>query len=139
MDRVSTAARSRIMASIRGRNTAPEKLLRSRIHRLGFRFRKHTPGLPGRPDMVFPREKVAVFLDGDFWHGYRFPSWKARLPRFWQEKIERNRRRDRKTFSLLRRRGWTVLRVWEHDLTRRPEEIVGWVTHAVLSRRAVSD
>jgi DNA mismatch endonuclease (patch repair protein) len=73
--------------------------------------------LPGRPDLVFQTEKLAVFVDGDFWHGYRFPAWRSRLSPYWKAKIERNRARDRRNFATLRRRGWHVLRIWEHAIS----------------------
>jgi DNA mismatch endonuclease (patch repair protein) len=83
-------------------------------------WRRHQP-LPGRPDFMFRRERVAIFVDGCFWHGCR---WHCRLPKsrtgFWHPKIAGNKRRDRAVSALLRRRGWRVLRIWEHAL-RRPE------------------
>ena len=70
-----------------------------------------------------PRRKIAVFIDGDFWHGYRYPQWSQKLPSaFWREKIERNRARDRRNFAKLRRHGWRVLRVWEHKLMKSPDQ-----------------
>ena len=69
--------------------------------------------LPGKPDIVFTKRKIAIFIDGDFWHGYRFPTWKDSLSDFWQKKIEQNRIRDRKNFNKLRKRGWKVIRYLE--------------------------
>jgi DNA mismatch endonuclease, patch repair protein len=68
------------MGRVRNRDTDLERVVRSALHRRGLRFRKHVSGLPGRPDVVFPAAKVAVFIDGDFWHGYRFPLWNAATP-----------------------------------------------------------
>ena len=115
-DVMTPAQRSALMARIRGVDTGPERVLRSELHRRGLRFFKHVKTLPGRPDIVFPRAMVAVFVDGDFWHGYRFPRWKAKLAPFWQKKIEGNRIRDQRNFRKLRAEGWIVIRIWEHDV-----------------------
>jgi DNA mismatch endonuclease, patch repair protein len=116
VDRLSPAQRSQLMSKVRSFDTRPERILRSALHLAGHRFRKHVAQLPGKPDVVFTRARVAVFIDGDFWHGYRFPAWRSTLPEYWQLKIGRNRTRDRLNFSRLRRRGWTVLRLWEHEI-----------------------
>ncbi len=118
MDNLTADQRSRCMSRVRNRNTDIESAVRSELFRKGWRFRKHVSSLPGSPDLVFVRQRVAVFVDGDFWHGYRFPLWKARLSRFWEEKIEKNRRRDRKNFAKLRRLGWRVVRIWQHEVKR---------------------
>lgn len=115
-DNLTAAQRSWTMSQIRSVNTRPERELRAALHRVGLRFRKHVSLLPGRPDIVFARQKVAVFIDGDFWHGWRFPAWKSKLSPYWQAKIERNRARDRRCFGRLRRSGWLVIRVWEHSI-----------------------
>ncbi|MBP3983597.1 very short patch repair endonuclease [Pseudoxanthomonas helianthi] len=115
-DVMTPAQRSALMARIRGVDTKPERVLRSELHRRGLRFFKHVKTLPGRPDIVFPRAMVVVFVDGDFWHGYQFHRWKAKLTPFWQEKIEGNRIRDRRNFRWLRTNGWTVIRIWEHEI-----------------------
>jgi len=80
--------------------------------------------LAGKPDFVFPTARVVVFVDGDFWHGWRFPTWKEKLQPYWQSKIEKNRRRDRQNFRRLRRAGWTVLRFWSHQITRDLTSVV---------------
>ena len=113
-DNLTPAQRSYCMSRVRGRDTGLERLVRSALHNRGLRFRKHVRSLPGTPDIVFPRERVAVFLDGDFWHGYRFPLWERELNPFWREKIARNRERDRRNFRRLRRLGWRVIRIWQH-------------------------
>lgn len=138
MDRLTPEQRSRLMSRIRSKDTGIELVTRSGLHRRGFRFRKHVSGLPGRPDIVFPTEKIAVFVDGDFWHGYRFPAWRHTLGEFWQQKIERNRVRGRRNFAKLRRAGWTVIRVWGHDLKRDPERAIDRVCARVLAARRVS-
>lgn len=106
------------MASVKGKDTGLEVMVRSELKRRGLRFRKHVKSLPGCPDVVFTKQKLAVFIDGDFWHGYRFPAWRNTLPKFWREKIGKNRDRDRRNFAKLRRMGWRVLRIWQHEIER---------------------
>jgi DNA mismatch endonuclease (patch repair protein) len=93
--------------------------LRSALHARGFRFRLHRRDLPGSPDIIFVSQKVAIFVDGCFWHGCPEHGVKPKTnDRFWAEKIKENQERDRKATKELRRLGWYVLRVWEHDLKR---------------------
>jgi DNA mismatch endonuclease, patch repair protein len=106
------------MSRIRGFNTTIELAVRRAVSKAGLRYRKHVMTMPGRPDLVFAKARLIVFIDGDFWHGYRYPQWRDRLSSYWQEKIERNRRRDRRNFARLRREGWRVLRLWEHEIER---------------------
>lgn len=103
-DNLTPEQRSYCMSRVRGKDTFLERLVREELHRRGFRFRKHVKELPGRPDIVFPRERVAVFIDGDFWHGYRLPVWEKGLSEFWKRKIRGNRERDRKNFKNSERR-----------------------------------
>lgn len=117
-DNLSSRDRSYCMSRVKGRDTGLETILRSTLHRQGLRFRKHVASLPGKPDLVVARARLAVFIDGDFWHGYRFPAWEHKLPEFWRKKIGLNRARDRRNFRTLRRRGWQVIRIWEHDIAR---------------------
>jgi len=121
VDRITPEQRSRVMSRVRSADTLPERLLRSQLHRRGWRFRKNVRRLPGCPDVVFPGRRVAVFVDGDFWHFYRFESWQSKLPEYWRLKIERNRARDKRIRALLRRQGWSVVRVWEHEVMRDTE------------------
>ena len=101
------------------RDTPPELRLRSELHRRGLRYRvdvRPIAGLRRRADVVFPRAKVAVFVDGCFWHGCpTHMTWPAANREWWQTKIERNQARDRDTDAQLAAAGWTVIRVWEHD------------------------
>jgi DNA mismatch endonuclease (patch repair protein) len=108
--------RSRIMRNIRSKNTKIEKKLRSALWKRGLRYRIHYK-LPGRPDIVFPSKKLVVFIDGDFWHGYNWKN-KGIIPPagFWQEKIERNIKRDKEQTKKLKKQGWIVLRFWEHEV-----------------------
>ena len=116
MDNLTPEQRSRTMTLIRSKDTQPELTIRRLLHARGLRFRKHVRGLPGQPDVVFVSARVIVFVDGDYWHGWRFPLWRDKLSPYWKEKIENNRRRDVRNFRHLRRRGWLVIRLWEHQV-----------------------
>jgi DNA mismatch endonuclease (patch repair protein) len=111
-----------------------ERVVRSGLHRRGLRFRKHVAALPGKPDIVFPQARVAVFIDGDFWHGYRFPAWENKLSGFWKTKIQGNRHRDQRNFRRLRTMGWRVTRIWQHELERNPESCIERVAKLVKER-----
>jgi DNA mismatch endonuclease (patch repair protein) len=108
--------RSSLMSRIRGSNTTPERYVASLLAAGKIGFRQHDPELPGRPDLVFDRSRVAVFIEGDFWHGWRFPQWRHKLSPKWRTKIEMNRLRDTRNHRKLRRNGWRVLRMWEHQV-----------------------
>lgn len=110
-------------------DTGPELLLRRALWKLGLRYRKNPADLPGVPDIAFPGKRVAVFVDGDFWHGKDWPLRKVRLARghnaeYWIAKIESNIARDRRQVAELRASGWAVLRVWESDIAAHPELVV---------------
>jgi DNA mismatch endonuclease, patch repair protein len=133
-DNLTPEQRSFTMSRIRSKDTAPELTIRRLVHARGLRFRKHKNGLAGRPDLVFASARVVVFVDGDFWHGWRFPAWKHKLGRYWRDKIERNRRRDQKNLRLLRRSGWLVIRIWEHEVKRDAESCVDRIEEVVRAR-----
>lgn len=130
-DIMSPEARRKVMSRIRGKDTAPERVLASLLESHGLLWEAHVQSLPGRPDFVFAEQKVAVFVDGDFWHGWRFPLWKHKLQEKWAAKIAVNRERDRKNHRRLRRLGWTVIRIWEHQLKKAPETCLKRVLHAL--------
>ncbi len=117
----TTAERSKNMSKIRGKDTKPEVALRKAVWQLGYRYRKNHKKLAGKPDLAFTRQKVAVFVDGEFWHGHNWEEKKHRIKSnqaFWIPKIERNMQRDRQNTQLLEQQGWTVLRFWEQDLKK---------------------
>lgn len=119
MDSVSKKRRSEIMARVRGKNTRPEIIVRSVLHRMGFRFRLHRSGLPGRPDMVLPKWKVAVFVHGCFWHRHEgCPNTRTPKSRvkFWTSKFQGNVTRDTETEQKLREHSWRVLVIWECEI-----------------------
>lgn len=116
MDIVTPATRSRMMAAIGGRNTAPELAVRKGLHAAGLRFRLHRRGLPGRPDIVLPKYRSVVFVHGCFWHrhrGCRFATTPASNAEFWRQKFEGNVKRDKRQRVALRGLGWQVFTVWE--------------------------
>lgn len=115
MDTRTPEQRSYIMRSVRGRDTGPELVVRSLLHRLGFRFSLHRKNLAGRPDIVLPRHKAVVFVHGCFWHGHGCA--KGRLPKsrldFWGPKIQKNRNRDAESVKILKAARWRVLTIWQ--------------------------
>ncbi len=116
MDIVSSDQRSRMMAQIKGKSTKPELVVRQMAHRLGYRFRLHQRGLPGSPDLVFPRLKVAIFVHGCFWHRHENCKY-AYNPKtnveFWISKFKNNVLRDKKVQGELEEMGWHVAVIWE--------------------------
>lgn len=125
-DIVDSRRRSEMMAGIRGRDTAPERAVRRVAHRMGLRFRLHRKDLPGRPDLVFPRHRLAVFVHGCFWHrheGCRYAYTPKSRVAFWTRKFAENAARDRRNEDALRDLGWRVLIVWECEA--RDAEAVG--------------
>lgn len=118
-DNLTQAQRRRTMQAVKGRDTKPEWALRRRLHALGFRYRLHDRTLPGKPDLVLPRWRAAVFVHGCFWHGHDCPRG-ARRPAtnraYWEAKIARNQARDAAAEERLRAMGYRVLTVWECEL-----------------------
>ncbi|WP_353619084.1 very short patch repair endonuclease [Stappia sp. BW2] len=119
MDKLDPERRSQNMARVHGKNTEPEMRVRRIAHRIGLRFRLHRADLPGRPDLVFPRYRLAVFVHGCFWHRHTDCS-RASMPatrrEFWKAKFEANVARDRTQQAALLALGWTVLVLWECEL-----------------------
>lgn len=120
-DVVDPQTRSRMMAGIGARNTSPELRVRSLLHRGGYRFRLHVSGLPGKPDIVLPKYRAVLFVNGCFWHAHGCHLFKLPASRreFWELKLNANRARDRKSIEELRALGWRVLVVWECALKGR--------------------
>lgn len=118
------------MSRIKGKNTTPERIVMTELRRRRIYFATHAKELPGKPDIVFRRIKLAVFIDGDFWHGWRLPLWEHKLSAKWRDKIRATRIRDQKNFRKLRHDGWKVVRVWEHEIERSPETAVERIVKA---------
>lgn len=115
-DIVSSKRRSEMMSGIRGHDTAPERAVRRIAHRMGLRFRLHRKDLPGRPDLVFPKHHLAVFVHGCFWHrhhGCKYAYMPKSRVEFWTKKFKENVARDRRQEAALRALGWRTLVIWE--------------------------
>ncbi|WP_203295556.1 very short patch repair endonuclease [Luteirhabdus pelagi] len=117
----TTKNRSKIMSKIRGRNTKPELLLRKALWAKGLRYRVDSKVLPGKPDISIQKYKLAIFVDGSFWHGYNWDERKDTIKknrRFWIPKIERNMQRDREVNHMLQQKGYRIFRFWEHEVKK---------------------
>ena len=137
-DILTPEQRSFCMSRVKAKDTALEVRVRSELHKRGFRFRKHLKTLPGKPDVVFTGARVAVFIDGDFWHGYNLSSWEHKLSAFWKEKITRNRERDSDRDRVLREMGWKVVRLWQHEIKQDFEETINRISSAVVGHETKS-
>lgn len=135
---------ARNMSAIRSTGNQTETALRKALFRLGYRYRKYSRDLVGRPDIVFPTEKVAVFVDGDYWHGrvlaergpdVLYTTLRTENRGYWMNKFQRRVARDREVTEALRADGWHVLRLWESDVKRDLQSAVETVAAAVLERR----
>ena len=120
-DRLTKKQRSYVMSRIKGKNTAPELLMKGLLKK--YHFIHQPKGILGNPDFGNKKKKIAIFVDGDFWHGWNFRARKGKLPVYWAKKIAKNIARDKKTTNLLRKNGWTVLRVWEWQLRNNKEAV----------------
>lgn len=142
-DVVDPKTRSRMMAGIKGKNTRPEILVRSALHKRGFRFKLHDKTLPGKPDLVLPKYKAIINIHGCFWHGHDCKFFKVPSTRtdFWLAKINGNRSRDSAQRKVLLEQGWRVLTVWEcalrgkkaDTLQKTIDNIVDWLSNDSLS------
>lgn len=113
--------RSYNMSQIRGKNTKPEELVRKFLFSQGFRYRKNDPRLPGKPDIVLPKYKTVIFVNGCFWHGHegcRYFVWPKNNAEFWKAKISGNIQRDRHNHQVLVDQGWNVIELWECELKK---------------------
>lgn len=126
MDKFSKKKRSEIMSKIRSSKTKFEKRFTNELKkRTNKKFKINVKEIKGKPDIVFEKQKLCVFLDSDFWHGWQYPRWKGILKNeFWKNKIENNKKRDGKTTVILRKNGWKVLRIWGHQIDRQFDEMI---------------
>ena len=118
-DKISSSARSKNMAAIKGKDTKPEIIVRRYLHKLGYRFRLHRKDLPGKPDITLPRFKTVIFVHGCFWHRHE-QCKNSVMPKsnvaFWRKKLDGNVVRDKKNVELLKEQGWKVLVIWECEV-----------------------
>ncbi len=141
-DNLSPKIRSKIMSSIKGKDTKPEMLVRKGLHALGYRFRLHYSNLPGRPDLVLKKYNAVIFVNGCFWHGHDCYIFKLPTSRieFWEKKICKNKIRDNKKKSELKNLGWRIAVIWECslvgkmrlDYTRLINTIAEWLESEVM-------
>ena len=115
------------MSHVSGKNTKPEITIRKIAHSLGYRFRLHKKELPGKPDIVFPKYKKVIFINGCFWHGHKNCN-RSKLPttniKFWLEKIEGNKKKDKSNYIRLKKLGWDYLVIWQCGITKRNTKIL---------------
>ena len=137
VDNLNDKARSKLMSRIRSKNTLFERdFIKTLKKRTTLRFSINVTSIRGKPDIVFRKQEICVFLDSDFWHGWQYPRWKHLLKnKFWRDKIEKNRARDKKTTLCLRRNGWTVLRIWEHLIKINEAEQIHEVVRVLQAKK----
>lgn len=123
IDVVDRKTRSRMMSGIRGKNTKPELIVRKNLHRLGFRFRLHDKSLPGKPDIILPKYRAIILVNGCFWHGHncKLFKWPSTRKEFWREKISATRKRDEANIAMLSQLDWRVLVIWECALKNKAD------------------
>jgi DNA mismatch endonuclease (patch repair protein) len=137
VDIVEKSVRSRMMASIRGKNTKPEVMLRSYLHREGFRFRIHKKGLPGSPDIVLRKHGLVILVHGCFWHqhqGCKFASTPDDPSDEWKAKFQGTKERDIRNEKALRQLGWRVFVIWECGLTKGERRELNWLPERILDK-----
>ncbi len=126
MDVHDKKTRSYNMSRIKGKNTKPEELVRKYLFAQGFRYRKNDKRLPGSPDIVLPKYKTVIFVNGCFWHahiGCRYFVWPQNNAAFWKEKIQNNIIRDKKNYDKLREMGWQIIVIWECELKPKTRDL----------------
>ena len=125
-DNMSVAQRSWTMSQIRSKDTKPERIVRSFLHTSGYRFRLHQHSLPGVPDIVLPRFRVAIFVHGCFWHRHsncRYATCPRNNKRYWRQKLAGNVLRDQKNIKALKSAGWHVITIWECQIKSSPVKV----------------
>lgn len=134
----TTKERSELMSKIRSNDTKPEIKFRKKLWGRGFRFNRKHNCLPGKPDIVLNKYKIAIFVDGEFWHGYNWEEKKEKIKSnrsYWIPKIERNISRDKKFTFQLCRKGWKVIRFWQKSIDKDIDKCLDKVTKAVERRK----
>lgn len=135
----TTPERSKLMRKVKGADNKAELKLRKALWGMGFRYRKQVKRLPGKPDIVFFKHRLAIFIDGEFWHGYNWAEKREKIKSnrdFWIPKIERNIQRDKETNARLKAGGWEVLRFWEKDVEKSLESCLGRIVAFLETKKA---
>ena len=138
MDVLTPEQRRKNMQAIKGKDTKIEIMLRQKLWEKGYRYRKNYKNLPGKPDIVFLKLKIVIFCDSEFWHGYNWEDKKKRLGtnrEFWIKKIETNMERDKKVNEKLISDGWIVLRFWETEIKKNPDNCIKIIEEAIQQRK----
>ncbi|MFC1903732.1 very short patch repair endonuclease [Chloroflexota bacterium] len=136
---VTSEKRSKIMKLIKSSNTEPEIQMRKMLWRSGIRYRLYDETLPGKPDIVIKKHKIAVFIDGEFWHGFQWNRKKNKIKAnrdYWIPKIERTIERDKKNNQLLEERGWTVVRYWTSEVQKNQQNCLEKITSLIKEKRS---
>ncbi|MBQ8479432.1 MAG: DNA mismatch endonuclease Vsr [Akkermansia sp.] len=135
MDRHTPEQRRRNMSAVKGKDTKPELLVRKWLHAAGYRFRLHVKDLPGKPDIVLPKYKTVIFVNGCFWHQHQ-DCQHAKLPetnkQFWEDKLRKNVERDERNYQELKGMGWNVWLIWEcevKNIVNHPNHMRNKLTH----------
>ena len=132
----TTKERSDLMRKIKAKNTTPEIILRKALWNEGIRYRKENKGIIGNPDIVIKKYRLAIFIDGEFWHGFNWKEKKEKIKsnrEYWIKKIEKNIARDKLNNQLLKEQNWIVLRFWEHEIKRDLKKCVEKVKKVIAS------
>ena len=125
--------RSWVMSRIRCKNTKIELKMKVILENLDCKFVMH-PEMYGNPDFAIPNDKIAIFCDGDFWHGYRYKDKKKPAKKYWRDKIEGNMRRDTRVSRKLRHKGWAVMRFWEHIILTNPDRCAARIQRMIITQ-----
>lgn len=142
MANLTKEQRHKIMSHVRSCNTKPEIVLRNALWHRGIRYRKNYGDLPGKPDMAIMRYRIAIFVDGDFWHGRDMEKTSSQIKNnrdYWIPKLQRNKMRDAEVNDLLTEQGWLVLRFWESDIEKHLdkclETIVSYIPNIIINKQ----
>jgi len=141
VDKHTPEQRRRNMQAVKNKDSQIEVALRRALFNKGYRYRKNYPKIPGKPDIVFVKEKIAIFCDSEFWHGYDWENRKADFKSrrdFWIPKIERNMERDREVNRLLEAEGFVVLRFWGKQIKNELEGVISEIEQTIATQRGIS-
>lgn len=131
MDVHTKKQRSYNMSRIGSKNTKPERIMFNLLEESGLKFKKHYQ-VSGKPDIVFLNHKLAIFIDGEFWHGKNFDEWSSKLSKFWYKKIFGNIKRDRENHRFLRKKGWHVMRLWDKKILKDPQKPLNKIINFII-------
>lgn len=131
MDNLTPAQRKKNMQNIRSKGTKPELILMSELKKLKIYFATHAKNIIGKPDIVFRRKKIAVFVDSDFWHGHKTKFVMPKTNKdYWEKKIANNKKRDREVNKTLKSTDWRVIRLWEYDIKKNTKKCLNRILKA---------